>query len=109
MYAYTSFLVLPVGLFVLWLADRHDARTAQARAQLAAPVDVDKFDRLAEYMLADDQFVELDRAWCEEFDIQWPVVAGSGSLPMISGGSSAEPGPFVRSQRRSHTRRRRGF
>jgi hypothetical protein len=76
----TIFAVWPMFLLAIWLDERHTRKTNQARQDLA-PVDLDKFDRLAAAMLADDPFDEVDRLWCADHDITWPAVAPSGSLP----------------------------
>jgi hypothetical protein len=80
----TIFLVWPMFLLAIAIAERADRKAArktnQARTNLA-PVNLDKFDRLAAAMLADDQFAETDRLWCADHDITWPAVTPAGSLP----------------------------
>jgi hypothetical protein len=78
---FTWLLVLPLGLLAGAAIEHLDHRTARAREQLKAPVNLDKFDRLAARMLADDQFAELDQAWCSERGIAWPVETRTAALP----------------------------
>jgi hypothetical protein len=79
----TIFLVWPLFLLAIAIAERADRKAARktdaARSNLA--VDLDKFDRLAAAMLADDQFAETDRLWCASNHITWPAVTPAGSLP----------------------------
>jgi hypothetical protein len=76
----TIFLVWPMFLLAIWLDERHTRKTRETAASLA-PVNLDKFDRLAAAMLADDEFAETDRLWCASNRITWPAVTPAGSLP----------------------------